>query len=162
MARGRVDFEVITGEEFQRVGRALREVDAELPGKLRKDLRVAARPLVAMVKEKVRSLPTHGRVHTGLRRRVAAGVGMRVSLKNGITITTSMQRPSEAIIPRGMDSREGWRHPVFGNTDNWVQQRTGGSWFREPLASRHDEIEDAVRHTLEEARDRIDRAGGHL
>lgn len=150
------------GEEFARVGRALREVDAELPGQLRKDLRTAARPLVAMVKEKVRSLPTHGIRHTGLRRRVAAGVGIRVGLRTGVTITTSMQKPSEAIIPRGMDSRNGWRHPVFGNRDNWVQQRTGGSWFREPLASRHDEIERSLHHILEEAANTIDRAGGHL
>ncbi|WP_432001232.1 hypothetical protein [Streptomyces sioyaensis] len=157
-------FEVITGEEFQRVATALREVDARLPGQLRSELRKAARPLVARAKTKVRALPTHGRSHTGLRRRVAAGVGIRVSTSRhpGVTITTKMADPSEAVIPRGMDSQRGWRHPVFGDTDNWVTQHTGGSWFRETFADGRDEVQAAVRQVLENAAQTIADAGGRM
>lgn len=159
-----MEYRVISGEDFRLVANALRAVDASLPGNLRKELRQAVRPLVARAKAKVRALPTHGVKHTGLRRRVAAGVGVRVSTSRtpGITITTSMRDPSEAAIPRGMDSRVGWRHPVFGNRDAWVTQHTGGSWFRETFADGREEIQRDVRDVLERAADTVADAGGRI
>lgn len=155
---------VVTGPEFRRVAVALREVDAAFPGQLRRELRQSVRPLVARAKARVRAIPVHGAKHTGLRRRVAAGVGVRVSLSRspGITITTSMKDPSEAIIPRGMDRQQGWRHPVFGDKDHWVTQRTGGSWFRETLANGRGEIEDDLGRVMDRAAQRIADAGGRL
>jgi hypothetical protein len=67
-----------------------------------------------------------------------------------------MADPTEAALPRGMDNgTRGWRHPVFGNRDNWVHQR-GGSWFREPIASNHDQVERKLTDVLEDAARAID------
>lgn len=72
-----------------------------------------------------------------------------------------MADPDEAIIPRGLDRPQGWRHPVFGNKDVWVTQRPlRPGWFTETFANGHDEIENALTDALEWARDTVAAAGG--
>lgn len=154
---------IVAGPEFTRVANALRAVDAALPTQFRKRLKDAAKPAVQDVKRRVRALDLPGGPAgtTGLRRRVARGVGVRASVGRmaALRITTSMTQPNEAIIPRGMDRPQGWRHPVFGNRDNWVTQ-PGLSWFREPIADHRDEFSEALQDALDWAADTIDNAGG--
>jgi hypothetical protein len=154
----------VTGTDLRRVAIALRAEDARLPGLLRRRLIREVRPWVQRVKANARAIPVHGAKHTGLRRRVAAGVHtkVRTGRNASIVIATRMAERDEAIIPRGMDSPTGWRHPVFGNRDNWVTQRTGGSWFRETLANSHDDIQRSLTDVLEDVADRIADAGGPM
>lgn len=154
----RVGINVRLGEEFRRTANALREVDRNLPGKLRKDIERTVRPAVADVKARVRSLPVQGTSgHTGLRRRVARGV--KIQARTGkspiLRVTTSMVERDEQNLPGYLDSPAGWRHPTFGHRDRWVHQSTGGSWFRDPLADHRPEIAQSLRRVLDDAAETI-------
>jgi hypothetical protein len=155
---------IVAGPEFTRVANALRSVDAALPTEFRKKLKDGVKPLVQRAQDKVINMPVSGRAgSTGLRRRVARGVGVRAGVgKNpSMRITTSMSQPNETIIPRGLDTPRGWRHPVFGNRDVWVTQRAiQPGWFTETFSDGHDEIENALTDALEWARDTVAAAGG--
>jgi hypothetical protein len=102
--------------------------------------------------------------HTGLRGRVAGGVGVRAGLGFSrnlayFRIYTSMAERDESIIPRGMDRAAGWRHPLFGNKNHWFTsrpQRTG--WFTDTIADGRDEIQRALEGALQRAADIIDAA----
>lgn len=148
------------GEEFRTVAAALRAIDRTLPTKLRKKLQAAAKPLATAAKAKVKALPRTGRQHTGLYARVARGVKVQSSLSRNprVRVVTSMADPREAAIPRGLDTVRGWRHPVFGDRDNWVQQR-GYSWFIETMQDGQPDIQRALVEVLDEARDLIVQAG---
>jgi hypothetical protein len=165
MARN-IQIAIIAGDEFRRVGDALREIDASLPGEFRKELRDAAKPFAQEVKARVRRLPTPRHAgHTGLRARVARGVRVQAKLgrNSGVRIVTSMDRRNEAIIPRGLDSRtklRGWLHPVFGHGPMVLQE--GGSWFIEPLSEKRPQLVKVLLHVLNDAAQRVERAGGRL
>lgn len=126
-----------------------------MDGELGNALQNAVGPIIADVQRAAMSLPARGTKHTGLRGRLAAGVRAQTNGQH-VRITSSMADPSEAALPRGMDNgTRGWRHPVFGNRNVWVQQR-GGSWFRGPIAGNHDQVERRLNDVLEEAARRID------
>lgn len=156
-----VQYQVVLGDDFSRAREALRHVDKALPRKLRQALIDAAGPAVKDAQSRVQSIPTYGHEHTGLRRRVARGVKVLASPAAEVPylrVVTSMPAADEAIIPRGLDRQEGWRHPVFGNRDHWVTQHTGGSWFREAIADHRDDFERGLTDALEWAADYVDRA----
>lgn len=145
------------GPQFRAVAEALREVDDTLTPKFKNALESAAAPVLAELKAAALRLPAHKLKHTGLRARIAAGVGMKRTFQ-GVRFTTSMP-PGEEELPRGEDSGlKGWRHPVYGNQNNWVHQ-IGGSWFRETIANDRPQFENKMQDVLDQARDQIDRAG---
>ena len=142
------------GPEWGRVERALLEAGVSADDDIKKAVEDKASPIVHDIQAHAMLLPARGVKHTGLRARLAAGVGVRPSV-GGIRFTTSMTEPDEAALPRGMDSGEfGWRHPVYGNMNNWVHQR-GGTWFRETIADDRDQIDQAVSDALEEVSNKI-------
>lgn len=147
---------VVTGQDFKRVAAELREMDARLPAQFRRELRQRARPLAEVAKSRVLAIPTHGHRHSGLRRRIARGVGVRVraSKDPGVDIVSTMKDASERHLPRYLDRQSGWRHPVFGH-DRWVSQHTGGSWFDRPIGERAPEIRDGLIDVLNEAARKI-------
>lgn len=154
-------FFIVAGPEFHRVAAQLREIDPAMPGKFRAAMRKAATPILRDVRVAALSLPARGVKHTGLRARLAKGVGVQVGVGNSarMRITTRMDDPTEAALPRGEDNGiRGWRHPVFGNTDNWVHQ-PGGSWFRETIADDRDLIEQRLQDVLDEAANTVAHAG---
>lgn len=157
-----VHWRVTAGREFQEVANRLREIDATLPTRFRREIRNAVKPYVQRTKANARALPTPANAGTtGLRRRVARGVSVqaKVGRRPGLRVVTRMANPDEAMIPRGLDSGvKGWRHPVYGNREVWVRQ-PGFSWFRETLAESRPEIQHALTEVLEDARDFIARAG---
>lgn len=143
---------------------ALRVVEDRLPSWLAEEMEDEARPVLEKVRTaaertEVRGGPTR---HTGLRSRVAAGVGFRTSVGSTpyLRFTTSMADPSEASIPRGLDQTQGWRHPLYGDKRHWFQsvpERPG--WFTDTIADSRDEFERALEDALERAAETIDRAG---
>jgi len=115
-------------------------------------------PLVARARAAVQRVDVQGGPagHTGLRSRVAAGVGVRkgISTKDNayFRIFTSMANQSEAPIPRGLDSPAGWRHPLFGNKNYWFQSRpTRPGWFTDTISDGADSIEAAIARALDQA-----------
>lgn len=160
MARSSQSYRIVAGPEFGNVVKALDLVDHDMPGKFREELRAAADPLAQKARNAVLALPTYGRKHTGLRARVAAGVSVATGGPSLVRIETSMPEPDEAMLPRGLDNGpKGWRHPVYGNRNVWVQQR-GYSWFRSTIADGQPELEKDLQGVLDDAADTIDRAGG--
>lgn len=148
----RLRYVITTGPEWERVAAALGQEGVAIP---RKAVRIARRNaafLAEKARRKVRVLPVHGHAgHTGLRRRVAAGVRVQ-DRPNGARVVTSMVERDEAIIPRGLDRAKGWRHPVFGNREIWVRQRpmkTG--WFTDTMANGYDEYQDDMERMLEDS-----------
>lgn len=76
-----------------------------------------------------------------------------------VTIRTRSRHlpPDQRKLPKYLDSEKGWRHPVWGNKDVWVDQH-GGPWFSETLKK---EI-PAVRREMIAALDRVaDKIEGH-
>lgn len=79
-------------------------------------------------------------VATGLRSRIAHGVKSRVQWSGHrygarVYVDTSGLPQSQRNLPKHLNKAEGWRHPVWGNRKNWVQQ-TGHPWW-EPTIERH-------------------------
>lgn len=141
---------VTDGPEWKRMEMSLAAISKELPEKFRAEIREAAGSLVNQAQRAVERIPVYGSQHTGLRARVAAGVGVRIT-REGVEISASMNYKDERNLPAYLDARAGWRHPVYGNRSNWVRQSTGGSWFQEPIASGQDMIEHRLTGVLEQA-----------
>lgn len=157
----RAGITIVVGPEWDSVTAQLRETDPEMPGKMRDALQKVSGPIVNDARRAALALPARGRKHTGLRGRVAAGVEAHAQVSTGaaVRITTSMADPQEAELPRGLDNGlRGWRHPVFGNANNWVNQR-GGSWFRSTIAGDGDQVERALTGVLEQMANAIAAAG---
>jgi hypothetical protein len=160
MARRSPDalISVTTGPEWKRVDRALRAVDERLSYEFRAELRDAADVLARRAQHEVMNIPTYTANHSGLRARVAKGVGVKMAA-GGVNITASMNYKDERNLPAYLDAQSGWRHPVFGNRSVWVSQETGGSWFRETIASGDDMIGNRFEDIFERAVRTIAAAG---
>ncbi|PRH79406.1 hypothetical protein C6N75_10000 [Streptomyces solincola] len=153
-------YVIVTGPEFRRVEAALAKVDAAFPERFRDRIENLAEPLAAKARARVLALPTPGNAgHTGLRARVAEGVAVRVSGRAGVRITTSMSEPDERIIPRGLDRRSGWRHPLFGDRDRWFSN-PGYSWFMDTMDDSQNEFENGLTELIEDSAREIADAGG--
>lgn len=79
-------------------------------------------------------------IATGLRARIAHGVKSRVQWSGihygaRLYVDTSGLPQSQRSLPMHLNRAAGWRHPVFGNRKNWVQQ-TGHPWW-DPTIQRH-------------------------
>jgi hypothetical protein len=127
MARG---VELRSGRDLARITRELRRMDdKELLKRFRKELRSAARPLVPLVRKSIRQIPSSRPYRAdGLRGQLSratklevktsgrqASAAIRVDGRRMPNHSKSVQAYMEGTKPR-------WRHPVFGNTDVWVQQ----------------------------------------
>ncbi|MFT2016292.1 hypothetical protein ACMA1D_10680 [Streptomyces sp. 796.1] len=152
---------IVAGEDFTRVANALRAIDARMPTQLRKEMRDAVKPFVRQAQQKVRTLPVAGNAgHTGLRRKVARGVRATAAVggRRGsyMRIVTSMPEENQVMIPRGLDGERGWRHPVFGNRNEWVTQRPiQPGWFVETLSEAREPMTTALLGVLQRARDTV-------
>jgi hypothetical protein len=160
MASGTLRTTVSPGADFRRAIDALRITDETLAERLRDALVEAVKPLVDKSREDVMALAVHGIKHTGLRARVAAGVGTRIT-RDGVTISASMNRAGEASLPAYLDADNGWRHPVYGNRHVWVLQTTGGEWFAKPFEEGQEDLADALHEVLEDVAQEVhDAAAG--
>lgn len=127
----------------------LRLADATAEEKFQAALNEAAAPIMGEVQAAALGLPTHGAKHTGLRGRLAGGVGVH-AISNGVEITAS------DFLSRVTDNGPaGWRHPVYGNMNNWVHQ-DGGSWFKEVIQNDGGIIEDRLQEALQQLADSME------
>lgn len=155
---GAIRIDVSRGSEWKRVDAALRSVDANLADEFRDELRDAADVLARRAQSAALRIPVRTAQHSGLRTRVAEGVGVKLTA-NGVAITTSMNQRDERNLPAYLDRQSGWRHPVFGNRSEWVHQSTGGSWFRETISNGDRMIADRFDDIFDRAARTIGRAG---
>lgn len=136
--------------DFSNVSKALTAANRQMPRDIQVSINEVARGLRDAARVAALSEPAFGKKHTGLRREVSQGVGI-VQLPGGVRITTSMPLEDMAIIPRGMDTVRGWRHPVFGHRDRWVQQTSGDtSWFMDNMQKGYEPLRERLIRNINE------------
>jgi hypothetical protein len=134
---------------------------------LRKDLlagiKRAVEPALPEIRSGLMGMATAG-LETeapGLRTTVLRKLKIKATLSGAPKVRVSIGRTG---MPRGFDlaarrlnSKKGWRHPVFGNRDVWVEQMGEPEYFDKPLRSRKEQMQQAVMGAVQEMRDRIRR-----
>lgn len=153
---------IIPGIEFKRVAAALRSIDKTMPTKLRKELRIAAKPMVAKGKSAAKAIEVNKADSNNIRRAIARGIRVQAKvtgLNPGVRIVTSMPDKSQAMIPRGFESPAGWRHPVFGGEIVTQHPRNPDGWFLHAMGEGQALALKGMKKILTEARDEIARNG---
>lgn len=91
----------------------------------------------------------------GLRARVAAAAKLQVRARGIRFIIDSSNLPeSQQSLPRHLDSAKGWRHPVFGNREDWVHQQ-GRPYFGSTISKRATGFRTAVLKAMGETASKI-------
>lgn len=136
--------------------------------KLRRDLTLAAKPIVPIVKANIRTMPSQGesarRGRAPLRRRMAKSVTLQVKFTGrdqaGVYVFMNPRKmpDQQKALPGYFELLPGktrFRHPVFGNTDKWVQQIVPQQgYFTRSLGDVEDRAATMVAQIIEEtARD---------
>ncbi|MER6534681.1 hypothetical protein ABT215_12900 [Streptomyces sp900105755] len=115
--------------DLRRIGRELRRMDdKELKKRFRKELRAAAAPLVPKVRASIRSIPSsRGYSPDGLRGALSRATRLQVKTAGrqaGVAIRVDGRKMPAHMksLPSMVEGKKRWRHPVFGNRENWVTQ----------------------------------------
>lgn len=172
-----VQLSVSGQAELKALSFRLKTAAKELRPELRKAIKKAAGPAVRDVQEAARTIPVRGArgggylsraVHHASRskRKLAGGHGLRASIARAtradikisgeprVTIRTYGRYlpQDQRHLPRYLDREKGWRHPVFGDRENWAAQ-FGAPWFAHTLKKHgpkvRGEVLDAMRRTAE-------------
>lgn len=101
------------------------------------------------------------RARAGLRRTIAAAI--KTDIRDGgrkagvrIIVDGSKLPQNQRTLPRRMNVKKGWRHPLFGNRERWYTQR-GKPWF-EPSIKRHvKKIRSTILAAMEEIAAELDK-----
>lgn len=98
------------------------------------------------------------RRHGGLRRRVAAATTLEATRRGVRFVVRSAQLPpDQRSLPRHMNSEKGWRHPVFGDTDNWVAQKaTPAGFFSKTISQKSHEFRRYIGAQMEQVKKEIE------
>lgn len=153
----------VTGEgvpAMKLLAARLKEADPELKKELRRSFRDAAAPLAREVQQSILSMPSkHGGT---LREEVARTVVVRTSFSaKGVRVQINSQGSKmpegKQTLPRHMDSKKGWKHPVYGRRADthpgghgrawtWIKTPQYGKpgWFEDPIAENARTFRDAA------------------
>lgn len=175
----RISLSVEGAEQYRELAKRLKAngpKGKQLRKKLRGKIADAGRPVVDEVRTAVRGLnvTSHGggtaqrrafnvsrattarakrsaaRRSAGLRDSVAAATRLQITAKGvRISVNSSRLPLDQKNLPRHLDSAKGWRHPVFGNTSNWVSQK-GGPYFGATIRRRAPKFRQAVLDAMNE------------
>lgn len=165
-------------QEFRDLAKRLRK-SPELRKRLRKNIQAAGRPVVNDVRTAVKTVrvkSTRGggsksrrdynveRASTGQAEAYALrrGAGLRDTVARAtkleltnrgvrIVVRGSALPDDQRSLPRHLDSEKGWRHPVFGNREEWVTQR-GTPWFAVTIQKKARTFRKAVLDAMEETK----------
>jgi hypothetical protein len=149
----------LPGTTSDAVSKQLTKENRQLPRDFKNSVNEVARGLRDAAKVRALQEPALKGKHTGLRAKVSGGVKI-IQIESGVRIITSMPKEDEAIIPRGMDTVRGWRHPVFGRKNNWVRQTSGTeSWFMDTMQKGHEPLRNRLIRDINDAAQRIAEAG---
>jgi hypothetical protein len=86
----------------------------------------------------------------GLRQAVANAAKLQIRARGiRFVIDAGSLPPSQRSLPRHLDSEKGWRHPVFGNREEWVHQQ-GRPYFGSTISKRAAEFRRAALTAMDE------------
>jgi hypothetical protein len=111
----------IDAHEFARLMRDAKAFDRDLALKIRRNMRLAAAPIVADAKRTVLEPPPNDKPGTrGVRRALASGISFRVGTGAGkkggsvrISASSKGLPPERKAMLRLYNKKKGWRHPVY-------------------------------------------------
>lgn len=96
----------------------------------------------------------------GLRKTIAQSIRTKISLNGrsqGVRIRVDPARLGVAgrKLPRNIDKGR-WRHPVFGNRENWVEQTNKPGWFTATAAKHQATARNDIMHAIQRAVKKIE------
>lgn len=153
----------VTHEGLDALVRAIR---AEADGKqLRKELaanmRDALRPGAEQAKGSIMGMISlHGSPSPALRTSIARKIRPEVKLGgrwSGARVKAFKTKNVRGFpnAPKRTNRASGWRHPVWGNRENWAHQRGKLEWFDRAFRGREDIYKQAVHEAMENMARRI-------
>lgn len=165
----------VDAKELLDLYKALGKAHPEVKKALRRQLTALAKPIVADVKRAAMSIPSSGGDVTGTRKKKGATLGLRAALANATKSDFATMGEGAAVhirvssskfisvsgrprtIPYYMEGRRkrDWRHPVYGNKDNWVKQ-SSHPFLMGTVRKHKDEFEKACLEAVNEVLDQID------
>lgn len=145
------DFTVRGADDFYRLSKALKAAGkTELRKELHKGLRRAARPLIPKARAEARArLPKRG----GLAEQIAkepARIQVRTGKDPGIRVVVGKKRGGARAANQGVI-----RHPVFGDREQWVDQRVKPGWFDEPMNDAAPSIRRDLLRAMEDTAEQV-------
>lgn len=103
-------------------------------GYVRRQLSLALRPFGPAVRAAIMNTPSKGTVpwppqEPGLRARIADCVETWAKIENGvvtagIAVNSARMPDGQKSLPLMLEGVKPWRHPVFGDRENWVGQES--------------------------------------
>ncbi|MEV6614268.1 hypothetical protein AB0N31_10670 [Streptomyces sp. NPDC051051] len=159
---------VETHEGLAALTRAIRaeEDGKQLRKELARDMREALKPGAAAAKSAVMAVSSAGLpTAPALRSSVAKKIRPEVKLGgrwSGARVKAFKTKNIRGFpnAPKRLNRAGGWRHPVYGNREIWVQQHGKTGWFDEAFQGREGVYKQAVEAAMENMARRIaDRAG---
>lgn len=155
---------VETHEGLAALVRALREEEdgKQLRKDLAKNMREALKPGAAEAKGSIMAMPTVGQRRSSppLRTSVARKIRPEVKLGgrwSGARVKAFKTKNVRNFpnAPKRLNRPGGWRHPLFGNREVWVQQTGKVGWFDRAFEGREDQYRAAVERAMEDMARRI-------
>lgn len=95
---------------------------------------------------------TANKTGLGLRESIARATKLQITARGVKFYVDSSKLPeSQRNLPRLLDSEKGWRHPVFGNREDWVVQK-GQPYFGSTIKKKAPEFRRAIEKAMDEVR----------
>jgi hypothetical protein len=154
-------------ESVEGLDALVRAIRAEEDGKqlrkeLAKNLREALKPGAQQAKSSIMAMPTSGIMPTApaLRTSIAKKIRPEVKLGgrwSGARVKAFKTKNIRGFpnAPKRTNRASGWRHPVFGNREVWVEQRGKLEWFDRAFQGREGIYKQAVEQAMEDMAQRI-------
>jgi hypothetical protein len=128
---------------------------------LRKRLKDAAEPVADKARRSILDMP--GVRQKGLREEVAATVTTSVTTPaSGVKVTIasrgSRMPEGKGNLPRYLDERRGWGHPVYADRSKprsewrWAHQQGKPGWFEQPIARSAPDLQRACERAIDDTR----------
>lgn len=144
-----------------------RAIRAEEDGKqlrkeLAKNMREALKPGAAEAKSSIMAMPSAGIMPTAPALRTSIARKIRPEVKLGgrwsgarVKAFKTKNVRNFPNAPKRLNRASGWRHPVYGNREVWMQQRGKVDWFDRAFQGRESVYKAAVEQAMEDMARRI-------
>lgn len=135
-----------------------------LQGKLRRNITAAMLPMKQEVQRNAFNIPAKGPGHTGLRVALMKATRIRIapaSRKTAVAlIVDGKNMPAgQQSLPVLMEGERNWRHPVFGDREDWKPQQSHP--FVAPAIPKYTaKAAAAIDHACDEIAAQLTRKGG--
>lgn len=145
------DFTLKGAEDLSLLAKRLKDAGRnDLRKELMAGVRKSGLSTVRTIRESaLENLPRRG----GLAAKVAAEKATVSARYSGSAARVSLRRKRG----RGLNAGR-LRHPVFGNTDVWVQQKVPSEWFDDPIRDAAPEIRRGIQQVMEDIAAKIARS----